>query len=70
MSRADDLHPFHSIDLSNNIDGVVLIAENIHHDLQVVFGGLEEVAVTSRGVEFEVVFVDLSERAGQALQGS
>lgn len=70
MRRADDLHPFHSVDLCNDIDGVVLIADHIHHDLEVVFCGLQEVAVASRGVELEVIFVDLPERAGQALQGA
>ena len=69
MRGADDLDALYSVDLRDDIDGVVLIADNIDHDFEVVLGGLEEVGVADRGVELEVVLADLAERTGQALEG-
>lgn len=69
VRRTDDFHPLYTVDLGDDVDGVVLIADDIDYDFEVVLGGLEEVGVASGGVVFEVVLVDLAERAGQALEG-
>lgn len=59
MSGADDLHPLHAVYFCDNVDFIILVADNVNYYFYVLLL-VKFIAIAARSVFLKAVFGDFS----------